>query len=95
MTSGTGDPGSGTPGPRIAHYLLGSGDFTLLAEAAAQLEAEHDVSVRVISGTPERPAVLAASMTPDRADRLRAEYSGRLVVESDQPLDPYGAGDPN
>jgi hypothetical protein len=89
VTSGTADPGPAATGPRIAHYLVGGGDTTLIARVAEQLSGEDDVTVRVVSGTASQPAVLGVAMTQERAERLRTEYQDRLVVEADQTLEHY------
>ncbi|MEV4925089.1 hypothetical protein [Streptomyces roseoverticillatus] len=61
----------------------------LLAEVAHRLADEEHTAVRTLIGTPQRPAMLAVTMTAERAEQLRREYPDRLVVESDQPLQPY------
>jgi hypothetical protein len=84
------DPGPAASGPRIGHYLAGDSDPTLLAQLAEQLSAEAGVTVRVLRGTVEQPAVLAIAMSPERAERLRGEFQGRLLIETDQEVGPYG-----
>ena len=44
-----------------------------------------------IVGT-ETPSALVAEMTPERADAVREEYAGQLVVEPDAPLEPSEEG---
>ncbi|MET7573162.1 hypothetical protein ABZT04_32415 [Streptomyces sp. NPDC005492] len=88
VTSGTPDPGPAGTGPRIGHYLVG-GDTALVARVAEQLGGEAGVTVRIVSGSVERPTVLGVAMTQERADRLRTEFQGRLVVEVDQDIESY------
>ncbi|MEU4033201.1 hypothetical protein [Streptomyces collinus] len=88
VTSGAADPGPAAAGPRIGHYLVG-GDTALVARVAEELRGETGVTVRVVSGTPARPTVLGVTMTRERAERLRAEYQDRLVVEVDQEIQHY------
>lgn len=93
MRSGPRDPGPGENRPRITHYLVGSTDPALLAGVARQLGDEEKETVRVVSGTSERPSVLAVAMTAERAEQLRAEFQDRLVIEIDQTVEPYASSD--
>lgn len=72
--------------------MVGGTDTELLSRVAAELGAEEGVTVSTVSGTPDRPSVLAVSMPPERADRLRAQYPEQIVIEPDQPLEHYDTG---
>ncbi|GHH80979.1 hypothetical protein GCM10018793_37420 [Streptomyces sulfonofaciens] len=93
VSPGPAGPGPGPARPRIEHYLVGSSETTVLVRVAGQLGAEPDVSVRVVAGTRRQPSVLAVAMPAERAEQLRREYPDQLVVESDEPLEPYGVRD--
>jgi hypothetical protein len=67
--------------------MVGGTDPALLSRVAAELGAEEGITVSTVSGTPDRPSVLAVSMPPERADRLRAQYPGQLGIEPDLPLE--------
>jgi hypothetical protein len=69
--------------------MVGATDPELLSRVAAELGAEEGITVRTVSGTPDRPSVLAVSMPPERADRLRGQYLERIAIEPDEPLQHY------
>ncbi|MDX2679942.1 hypothetical protein [Streptomyces soliscabiei] len=90
VSRGTPDPGPASSRPRIGHYLVGGSDSVLLAQVARELGGEAGVTVRVVGGSPEQPSALAVAMEEARAQRLREEFQGRLLIETDQAVGPYG-----
>ncbi|MFS4093180.1 hypothetical protein [Streptomyces sp. AF1A] len=69
--------------------MVGATDPGLLSRVAAELGEEEGITVRTVSGAPGRPSVLAVSMPPERADRLRAQYLERIAIEPDESLQHY------
>lgn len=63
-------------------------DRNVISAVAAELSQEPESTVLKVAspqGFPERLVVL---LTPERAERIRAEYQGRLIVDADAPLEP-------
>ena len=58
-------------------------DMRSLAEA---LRTDPEIQSVTVRGLPEKPTVLVVAMSPQRADRLREEHSGELIVEPDRKL---------
>lgn len=78
-----------TPPPATERFIIGGGDPAALAEVRTRLDADPQATVLQVQGTAETPTLIVAEMPTDRADRLRAEFADRVVVERDLPLQPF------
>jgi hypothetical protein len=78
-----------TPRPEREQYLIGSVPAASLAAVADVLRADPDVEVVKLQGSAERPEMIVARMSPQRAERLKQEFGGGLTVEPDAPLMPF------
>jgi hypothetical protein len=74
--------------PDPAEQFLLTGPAGLLGALVGVFVADPDIELVSVSGPPERPDLLVARTTPDRADLLRRALGEQLVVELDRPLHP-------
>jgi hypothetical protein len=77
-----------TPPPTTERFIIG-GDPAALTEVRTRLDADPQARVVQAQGTAEAPTLIVAEMPTERADRLRAEFADRVVVERDLPLQPF------
>lgn len=54
------------------------------------VKADPGLQLVSVSGPPNAPERIVVLMTKARADELRGEFDGRLIVESDAPVNPAG-----
>lgn len=78
-----------SPPPATERFIIGGDDPAVLTEVRRQLDADPQATVLQVQGTAETPTLIVAEMPPDRADRLRAAFADRVVVERDLPLQPF------
>lgn len=77
------------PPPATERFIIGGDDPAMLTEVRTQLDADPQATVLQVQGTAETPTLIVAEMPTDRADQLRSEYSDRVNVERDLPLQPF------
>jgi hypothetical protein len=77
------------PRPEREQYMIANAPSTSLGAVAEVLRKDPDVEVVRLQGPPERPELIVARMSPQRADKLKQEFGGRLTVEPDAPLMPF------
>jgi hypothetical protein len=77
-------------GSRRQQFIIGKASGSTppdaLADLAAQLEADPEVEVKRVEGPAGRPDLVVAQMPEERAQQLREEHAGALVVEVDELL---------
>ena len=69
-------------------YMIGKAEELSLAELARHLQADPHIEVLEAKGPAEQPTLLIVAMAPDRAEQLRQQFGGRLIIERDAALRP-------
>lgn len=73
------------PSPK-RRYLIAQQGSADLAGVLRQLQSDPGVDVVKTGGLRGSLEHIVAEMPEDRADQLRSNYSGKLIVEEDSPL---------
>jgi hypothetical protein len=76
-------------GCSVAEPFILAGSPELLRALAQAARADPELRLMSVSGPEQSPTRLVVEMTPERAQRLRAAYGSRLVIEPDEPLEPF------
>lgn len=71
-------------------YLIGTtaGSTVSLSEIQNMLRADPQATIAGVRGQPDNPSRLIVLLTPERAEQLREQYRGELIIEIDATLHP-------
>lgn len=72
----------------IGRVGAGNASTVSLAEIMKALNANPQAEIVQVQGSPDHPSLLVASLTPDDAQQLQAQYQGQIIVEENLPLQP-------
>jgi len=60
-----------------------------LSELVKKFRADPEMDLLEVLGPEDSPTTLVVAMTDSRAEELRQQFSGRLIIERDAPLNLY------
>jgi hypothetical protein len=79
----------GISGDKRYDYLVRARQPGVIARVISRMEADPAITIVRRIGPSDEPRALLASMAEARAEALKQQFAGELIVERDRLLTPY------